>query len=358
MSSGAIKRVRQGFLAALLLVATFAEAEVVVEANNEKILIGHTTQEERRLLQAEPDRVRLRVAALESDRSVLVTLTDEAGELAILPRFPLREGTDYVLSLVLPDRSIETEFSLSGEDKVSPRLVAFSPSQAVLPANILRVYISFSQPMARGQLQEGIALFRDDGTRVESPFLNLSNELWDPSQTRLTLLFDPGRIKQGVGPNSEAGPPLEEGRSYRLEIPAGMRGVSGQPMGNDATISFRVGPPERRKLRPETWAIQKPTFGTQDPISVAFDRIMDAGAVVRLLRLIGPDGTRIEGEITTDGGGWSIAPKTPWVSGTYHLAVDPTLEDVSGNTIGSAFDATTGTIGQLDVAELVLVEID
>ena len=77
---------------------------------------------------------------------------------------------------------------------------------------------------------------------------------------------------------------------------------------------------------------------------------MDAGAVVRLLTLETPNGSRLRGEVSTDGGGWSLTPDSPWSAGTYHLIVAPDLEDVSGNTPGAPFDAAAGTIGSVQHA--------
>jgi hypothetical protein len=74
------------------------------------------------------------------------------------------------------------------------------------------------------------------------------------------------------------------------------------------------------------------------------DRIMDGGALPRLLRLEGPDGQTIDAKLHTDGGGWSLAPHMPWQAGQYRLVVDSELEDVAGNTIHAAFDARAGTI--------------
>ncbi len=80
-----------------------------------------------------------------------------------------------------------------------------------LPANLLRLYLNFDTPMARGQVAEFIHLVDAQGQEMPNAFLNLGIEFWSTDQRRLTILFDPGRLKQGVGPNAVIGPPLAPG---------------------------------------------------------------------------------------------------------------------------------------------------
>ncbi|XAT56617.1 hypothetical protein GN241_04135 [Rhodobacteraceae bacterium IMCC1335] len=98
--------------------------------------------------------------------------------------------------------------------------------------------------------------------------------------------------------------------------------------------------------------------GATLPFTLTFDRIIDSGAALRLLSLIDPNGAEISGTLYTDGGGWSLTPSTPWEPGYYQLLIDPELEDVAGNTIRAAFDATAGTIGSTVSEASIYVHID
>ena len=60
------------------------------------------------------------------------------------------------------------------------------------------------------------------------------DELWDPSQTRLTVLFDPARIKRGLVPNAQLGLPLRAGRRYRLEIDSAWPDAQGVALSADS----------------------------------------------------------------------------------------------------------------------------
>lgn len=340
--------VRQALLAALALLPlpTLAEVTAMFDPASGHIIMAGLSDEARDTLLAEPDLLRLQVATLDTARGMPMTLTRQDSSLVLTPRFALRPGTAYVL------RHGTARFDIQAPkpNAVTPSLIRFAPSQSVLPANTLRLYLTFSEPMARGQLRAAARLERRDGTRVQSPFLNLEAELWDPSQTRATLLLDPGRIKQAVGPNLQNGAPLEPGQSYRLILQGDMASAAGVTLGSEVTVNFRVGPPERRVIDPQDWHILAPTAGGQAPITVAFDRIMDSGAAHRLLKLSDPQGRPVRGKINTDGGGWSLVPDRPWRPGTYNLMIDADLEDVSGNTTGAPFDASAGTIGTAHVA--------
>jgi hypothetical protein len=288
-----------------------------------------------------PDLLKLQVTRSDSARGMPLTLGENGAVLTVQPRFNLKPGTAYVIDL----NGRRLEIVPPAAEAAVPSLAAFAPSQSVIPANALRLYLHFSEPMARGQLREVVALLDRDGTEVQSPFLNLEAELWNPAQTRATLLLDPGRIKQGVGPNTQGGAPLVAGESYRLVISEAMRSAAGVILGQEASVAFRAGDAERTAITPAIWQILPPPAGSYAPLTVAFDRIIDSGAVVRLLTVENPQGDHVRGQIETDGGGWSLIPSQPWQVGTYKMIIDPDLEDVSGNTIGAAFDAAAGTIG-------------
>ena len=239
----------------------------------------------------------------------------------------------------------------------APVLSGFAPSAAEIPANTLRFYLIFSQPMARGQVRDAIRLLRADGSIVESPFLNLGVELWDPAQRRLTLIIDPGRIKQGVGPNVQAGAPLENGKRYILIVARSMTSATGHAIGSDQRVPIQVGPAEQRAVDPALWKISAPQAGSRDPLQVRFDRSMDDAASVRLIRVFGPDGAMVRGKVATKARDWSLIPEASWAPGAYRLVIAPTLEDVAGNTIRSAFDAEAGTIGKAAEPQEILFRV-
>lgn len=346
--------VRRALLAALTLVPLQLAAEVEVQYADGILVVRGIDADTREELIQRPESILLQVTGLASKNGMPVSVSADNAAIRIEPRFGLREGTDYTLRM---GAAAELFVSIPAAEAATPKLAAFEPSQAVIPENTLRVYLRFSEPMARGQVRNVVRLFDQDGNEVPSPFLTLGPELWDPSQTRVTLLFDPGRIKQGVGPNAEVGAPLIDGNAYRIVVDGGMRSADGEPLGQDAVVSFRVGPAERRTIEPANWQVLVPPVGGNVPFSISFERIMDTGAARRLISLRDPHGVIVQGQIETDGGGWSLIPDTPWVPGKYTLRVDPELEDVSGNTPGVPFDAAAGTIGTEQLPTFIKIEI-
>ena len=67
--------------------------------------------------------------------------------------------------------------------------------------------------MQKGEAWTHIHLLDAAGKPVELPFLEIDQELWNPDHTRLTVLFDPGRIKRGVRPLVEVGPSIQQGKT-------------------------------------------------------------------------------------------------------------------------------------------------
>lgn len=340
---------RQILFAALFLASHAAAADIATrfDPETETLVVSGLEDAGLATVLADPNRLRLQAVTVESTRGMLVVLSQDGDALRITPQFPLRPGAQYALSLHLPDGTqFDSEIALPQLKAATPRVTEFAPSQTVIPANALRLYLTFSEPMAAGQAAAAICLQRQDGSLVPSPFLNLEAELWDRSQTRLTLIFDPGRIKQGVGPNTVAGAPLQPGEGYRLVVSGHMKSAAGVELGADHVAPFRVGPANRHALRPESWHVLLPSTGAISALTVTFDRVMDDGAARRLLRVLDPAGQPLRGRIATNGQTWSFTPEVPWQPGRYRLEVHSALEDVSGNTTRAAFDAATGTIGR------------
>ena len=334
-----------------------AQMSVRIEAESQRIMVHGLSPEDLNLLTDMPALIRLQDARAAEAQGMLISSQMVGQALYIQPRFRLRQGQQYSLSLDLPSAQISHMFRLGTLTSVAPRLIEFSPSQAILPANTLRLYLTFSKAMARGQIAETLVLRRADGSRIENPFLNLETELWDRSQTRLTLIFDPGRVKQGVGPNREMGTPLKPGQHYSLHIAEEMRSADGLTLGNPQVLTFRVGVAERRAIDPTSWQIMAPPSGSFAPLSIAFDRIIDKPSALNRLTLRDETGHSVEGSSISDGGGWAFTPNAPWTAGHYSLEIDSRLEDVSGNTLKAPFDAASGTIEKTAQAHTLSINI-
>jgi len=149
----------------------------------------------------------------------------ENNTLTFHPRFKLSSSVIYRAVFRPPGmEAVEATFVQAGPNVAllePTRVAAVYPSTNVLPDNQLKLYVYFSAPMQSGGVWPKLHLIDEKGKPVTLPFVELEQELWDRQQIRLTLLFDPGRIKRGVKPNVDMGPVLTEGRRYTLVIDAG-----------------------------------------------------------------------------------------------------------------------------------------
>ncbi len=267
------------------------------------------------------------------------------------PSYPLQPGVVYRAELrapgLKPDGVGSRELPFCSTMKV-PRAALVPttmvrevrPTSDELPENLLKFYIQFSGPMSRGDIYEHIHLRTAAGAKVEDPFLEIDEELWDPSESRLTLFIDPGRIKRGVQPLDEVGPALEIGKRYILRIDRDLQDGSGQPLMASFDKSFVVGPPDRDPPDPVRWEVRAPVRGTQNALSVLFFESMDHALASRMIRVTDESGAPISGrsELADQERRWHFFPTTRWPSGRMKIQVQTAIEDLAGNNIGKAFD--------------------
>ncbi len=265
-----------------------------------------------------------------------------AGRLRFVPRFPLVRGVRYRAEY-RPGGEPATVayFSLPADTTAPSTTVArIFPTAAVLPENQLKFYVQFSAPMSRGATYGQVQLREEGGRVVDLPFLELDEELWDPSMTRLTLLIDPGRIKRGVKPLEDVGPVFEAGRRYVLAVGAGCRDAAGRQLRAGYEQRFAVGAADRTPPDPARWTLTAPQVGTRAPLTVAFDEAMDQALALRLITVTDEAGRPVGGEPALADGErrWTFLPAEPWRAGAHRMVVGTTIEDLAGNNIGKTFD--------------------
>jgi hypothetical protein len=218
------------------------------------------------------------------------------------------------------------------------RIVSVTPSADAWPENILRVYLTFSAPMRIGEAWRHIRVLDAAGQPMGGMFVEIEQELWDPDGRRLTVLFDPARIKRGLVDHINEGPPLAVGTRCTLEIDTAWRDAVGRRLVGGLAKTVAVTPPLRASLDPEAWRLTPPA-SPGDPLVVDFPHPLDAALALRALsvwkglaELAGV--ARLERQETS----FVFAPDSPWSAGRYVLRADPVLEDIAGNRIGRPFD--------------------
>ena len=283
----------------------------------------------------------------------------EGDRVRFTPRYGLDEGVRYLAILDLgklpgglssmadeaashqltwPQRTI---LEIPRADAGPPtEVTGVFPTADEVPENLLKFYLHFSAPMSRGEAYRRIRLLDEQGGAVELPFLEIDQELWDPDGKRLTLLFDPGRVKRDLLPNQEVGPPLRAGRAYTLVVDRAWPDARGRPLASEARKSFRVGPPDHTPPRTSDWRVAPPRSGTRDPLVVSFPEPLDRALLERVVEIWDGSGAPVPGELSVDAGETrlSLTPRAPWKRGDYTLRAATILEDLAGNSLGRAFE--------------------
>ena len=271
------------------------------------------------------------------------------------PLYPFDVGRAYRVrvdpSKLGPPRPTEILTSIvklpATATKPAADVAAIYPSVAVVPENLLRMYVEFSAPMGSRKAGEFVRLLdRTSGsdTVVEEAFLPVEADFWSPDHKRYTLFLDPGRVKRGILPNRERGRPLRAGHAYALSISAEWPDENGQPLKTAFRHEFTAGPAVASGIDASSWRIAPPAPGTRDRLVVAFDRALDHAVAARALS-VERDGVTVDGTGTVEPGDarWVFVPRTAWPPGVYRLTARPFLEDPQGNQIGRAFEVVVDT---------------
>jgi hypothetical protein len=269
------------------------------------------------------------------------------GSVRFTPRFALQPGMRYRAVYGAADdaeagrKTLSEEFAIPLRPATAEsRVATIYPTTDTLPENQLKFYIQFTAPMSRGGAYEHLRLLDAEGKPVDLPFLELAEELWNPAGDRLTLLLDPGRVKQELKPREEEGPILAAGRRYTLAVDRNWPDAAGQPLAADCRKSFQVAAPDETCPDPKAWRLAIPRAGSRTALVVRFGESLDHALLHRMLWVVDEQGEQVPGEIEVGEGekSWTFRPEQAWRPGRYRLTADTLLEDLAGNSIARKFE--------------------
>ena len=268
------------------------------------------------------------------------------GYLVFSPYFPFEKGMTYVVRTKNPDDNYTYQsFQVGKKEPVDKaEVMSIYPSANELPENLLRFYFYFNTPMKKGQALKHIKLVDAKGNIDNHAFMEFKQELWSADGKRLTILFDPGRIKRGVSTNMELGPALLEGNKYQLTISGAWQDVHGQALSVQTTKEFVVAKAYRQHIKVNELEIHKPEANSDGTLSIHFDRIIDHALVQSMIRIEDENKKLIAGQWETSKEEKIIQfiPEKPWKKGTYQIIMDSSFEDVAGNNLNNLLDQKTG----------------
>lgn len=274
--------------------------------------------------------------------AVLGNYNFEDDALVFRPRFPFLAGRTYwvwyddqrskgnLISIKVPER----------RKLKTPQVVTIYPSTETWPANQLKFYIHFDQPMHKGFQLEALKIYDDQGHELEAPILDMAQELWDQEQKRLTVWFDPGRIKSLLIPNQQKGPPLKPNKIYQLVVKKEWPAANGLQLESDYIKHFRTAKRDTQKPDPGNWKISAPKAGTRQPLKLHFFESMDNAMLRSGIAVLDAQSNAVKGklQIGEEERSWSWVPEQAWTYGTYQLRISTDLEDLAGNNLIRLFD--------------------
>ncbi len=271
--------------------------------------------------------------------------------LRLRPKFPLDPAGTYCALLESKRESVgrqsvgrqsaEWDGTTKSKNITVAEVVKVLPAVPHLPANALRLYVEFSRPVFAKNVHRWVRLRDETDERwIDTPFVEIPEGLWDPHGRQLTLIFHPGRIKRGVGPNLAMGPPLIPGHAYTLVV---------ERSGSDRyEHHFIATEPDRSAIDPSRWRIVEPSVAGA-PWRVDFRESLDPYLAERWIRLAaGSPAESIPGEVAPAGDHLLI--EGPNEQNEIALWVHRDLEDLAGNRVHEVFDRPTlGTAEESEV---------
>jgi hypothetical protein len=197
------------------------------------------------------------------------------------------------------------------------------PSGPAVPENLLPIELRFSEPLRKPLRIEQVHLADSNGVEIKDAFLDLP--LPSPDGKRLTILFDPSRVKTGVGANLVLGHALHAGESVTLTIdhPA---------LAKPICKTWLVTAFDAESPQPALWTFDPPRIGSRTPLVLRLDKSISSTAE-NLIAIRGSNGQRISGDAHLENGEtvWRFSPARPWRAGSYAVVTHPDLEDAAGN---------------------------
>ncbi len=294
-----------------------------------------------------PQEASLSVRVLRGDSAggtpLLGEVASDGDRLRFTPRFRPQGPAVYEVRLSPPGSSpVVARFDLDAEPvpTATTEIAGVYPLGERIPENLLKWYVEFSASMSVGEAYRHVRLLDHAGKEVPKAFLMVDEELWSDDRRRLTLLFDPGRVKRGIRSNLEMGAPLVAGRRYTLTIDSGWRDGRGAPLVAGYRREFVAAPADRSPPDPNRWRFTVPSEATRAQLAVDFGEPLDHILAGELVAVLDPSGHRLRGTARLDAqdSRWLFEPAAEWTSGSHTLLIAPAIEDLAGNNLRGAFD--------------------
>lgn len=290
-----------------------------------------------------------------SNKILIAGFANKRGnDLVFKPKFSFLENMQYQVVA----NGLKKSFSLSDIKREQPLVKEIFPTSNVLPENLLRMYITFSQPMKTTGNLEKIALFDDENQEVKGAIFNNVYELWDDTQTQLTIIFDPARVKTGLLANDSLGRALQPNKSYKLVV-ADLEDIYGQSLKKAYIKTFQVVTQDVQSPNPKAWKITLPKSGAKTALQINFNGAIDMMSLQSRIVVLDSANNRVEGKISFKNNEktWMFTPHFHWKKGNYIISINSRLADPSGNNINGLFNHKIGSLKHTKEGKILTLPI-
>lgn len=272
-----------------------------------------------------------------------------------VPAAPFVRGQIYEVELNLANGS-KSKFEVAFDQAahVAPT-VRLSPASTAIPANTLKLYLDFSEPMEQGVFLKHLTLQRRSGGEVAGAFRE--TELWSPDGKRLTIMFHPGRQKTGVNLNLDEGPVLIAGEGYDLVVSGQWRSTAGIALGRESAFHLEPIAADHEQPDPTRWQTHPPKAGTLAPIVVITNELFEPQIFARALQVPQTPGKAEAKVIDLKRIEWRFTPEQPWKPGEQRITVNPELEDLAGNNLLKPMEVDLTTAAPQPRSNVLKVQI-
>jgi hypothetical protein len=270
------------------------------------------------------------------------------------PRFPFASNLEYeaifyqealsnnyneVYLPKAPSNTLRLIFSISTSNEGIPMVTNVYPTADVLPENLLKLHITFSQSMTRGEVYERVKIYDVYNKAIEKAFLIVDEELWDEEMKSITIMLDPGRVKRGLRANLEMGAPLHAEESYTLVIDKGWPDQFGNRTTNIVKKHFTCIAADRKKPDAQQWSFCIPT-NRDSPLTIDLKESFDIDLLLHTVRIKDKKGNLIRGTTSILDHETKLIFENDgaWKNGDYTIEINPVLEDLAGNNMKRLFD--------------------
>ncbi|WP_296701401.1 Ig-like domain-containing protein [Algoriphagus sp.] len=286
-----------------------------------------------------PDDLEIRLIQDGKRVSIIGKIEDKGNQILFTPIIPFTRGLSY--ELILEGKEIASiQIPLPDGLYSIPKIVSIYPSQDTVPENLLKIYISFSQPMKEGVALNFISLLDSEKDTIPGVFLDLQPELWNETRTQLTIWLDPGRIKRDLIPNLEMGAPLKNEQRYELIIADGWKDQNGLGLAKYYTKNFIVTGRDSISPDPKLWQLKTPKSNSKTAFEINFSETLDYSLLNEVFQIKNEEMNIVSGkwEIGLEEKSIQFFPDENWGSGSYQLEIESRLEDLAGNNLNRLFE--------------------